>query len=63
LAVKVIIQAASSKNPPLHLPLGQESIERIRKKLKFVEDEITEWQALSSATDFPPVMMGAKNCC
>ena len=53
LAVKVIIQAASRSNPPLHLPLGKDSIERIRKKLKLVEDEITEWQALSSATDFP----------
>ena len=53
LAVKVIIQAASSKNPPLHLPLGRESIERIRTKLKLIEDEITEWQGLSMATDFP----------
>jgi NAD(P)-dependent dehydrogenase (short-subunit alcohol dehydrogenase family) len=52
LAVKVIIKAASSKKPPLHLPLGKESIERIRKKLKLIEDEITEWQVLSSATDF-----------
>jgi NAD(P)-dependent dehydrogenase (short-subunit alcohol dehydrogenase family) len=54
LAVKVIIQAASSKNPPLHLPLGKDSIERIRRKLKLVEDEISEWQSISSATDFPP---------
>jgi NAD(P)-dependent dehydrogenase (short-subunit alcohol dehydrogenase family) len=54
LAVKVIIQAASSKNPPLHLPLGKDSIERIRKKLKLFEDEIKEWQGLSLATDFPP---------
>jgi NAD(P)-dependent dehydrogenase (short-subunit alcohol dehydrogenase family) len=53
LAVKVIVQAAASKNPPLHLPLGRESIERIRNKLKALEDDITAWQGLASATDFP----------
>lgn len=52
-AVKVIVQAASSKAPPLHLPLGRESIERFRRKLRFIEDEIAEWQDLSLATDFP----------
>jgi NAD(P)-dependent dehydrogenase (short-subunit alcohol dehydrogenase family) len=53
LAVKVILQAASSTKPPLHLPLGSDSIERIRAKLKLVDDEITEWQGLSLDTDFP----------
>jgi NAD(P)-dependent dehydrogenase (short-subunit alcohol dehydrogenase family) len=53
LAMKVIIEAVSNRNPPLHLPLGKESIERIRRKLKLIEDEITEWQHSSSATDFP----------
>jgi len=53
LAVKVIVQVASTRNPPLHLPLGRESIERIRTKLKLIEEEITQWQTLSLATDFP----------
>ena len=53
LALEALVQAASSKNPPLHLPLGRESIERVRKNLKLIEDEIVEWQGLSLATDFP----------
>jgi hypothetical protein len=32
--------------------LERDSIERIRKTLKLIEDEITEWQGLSLATDF-----------
>ena len=53
LAVKVIIEAIASKKPPLHLPLGKDSIERIRKKMALIENEITEWEHASSATDFP----------
>jgi NAD(P)-dependent dehydrogenase (short-subunit alcohol dehydrogenase family) len=51
-AVKVIVQAASSATPPLHLPLGKDAIERIRRKLKQMDDEINQWQGLTLATDF-----------
>jgi NAD(P)-dependent dehydrogenase (short-subunit alcohol dehydrogenase family) len=52
-AVKVIVQATLSQTPPLRLPLGKDSIERIRRKLKQMDDEISRWQALGLATDFP----------
>jgi NAD(P)-dependent dehydrogenase (short-subunit alcohol dehydrogenase family) len=54
LAVKVIIQAAESKAPPLRLPLGADAIERIRGKLKSVESDIAQWEEFSAKTSFPP---------
>jgi NAD(P)-dependent dehydrogenase (short-subunit alcohol dehydrogenase family) len=51
-AVKVIVQAASSATPPLHLPLGKDAIDRIRRKLKQMDDEINQWQGQALATDF-----------
>ena len=52
LGVKVIIEAAQAAKPPLRLPLGKDSIDRIRSKIKQVESDIANWESKSVATSF-----------
>ena len=51
-AARVIIQAAASENPPLHLPLGPLAIEAFRIKMQALEKEIAAWEKLASDTSF-----------
>jgi NAD(P)-dependent dehydrogenase (short-subunit alcohol dehydrogenase family) len=50
-AIRVIIKAVESKNPPLRLPLGGPAIERIRTKMATFEAEIKAWENDSLDTD------------
>jgi NAD(P)-dependent dehydrogenase (short-subunit alcohol dehydrogenase family) len=46
------IALANAKNPPLRLPLGSDTVERIEAKNSFVAKELAEWRTLATSTDF-----------
>jgi len=48
---QVIIKVANAENPPLHLPIGKDSVAAFRKKTEQVQKEVAEWEAVSSSTD------------
>ncbi|MEF3109987.1 oxidoreductase [Raoultella sp. WB_B2P2-3] len=47
-----IILLSQTPKPPLRLPLGSDTIERLRKKSKFVESELLLWEDVARSTDF-----------
>lgn len=49
LAVLKLIEAA---NPPAHLILGPDGLEFVRRDLKNLEKEMTEWEDVSRSTNF-----------
>ena len=51
-AVKIIVEAVESKNPPFRLPLGLPAFEAIEAKLETVKQEIAVWRARAIDTDF-----------
>jgi NAD(P)-dependent dehydrogenase (short-subunit alcohol dehydrogenase family) len=51
-AVRVIIEAVEAPNPPLHLPLGSDSLARIEAKIAGVQADIAAWGARAAATAF-----------
>lgn len=46
------IALANAKHPPLRLPLGSDTVERIEAKNAFVAKELAEWRTLATSTDF-----------
>jgi NAD(P)-dependent dehydrogenase (short-subunit alcohol dehydrogenase family) len=46
------IALVNAKNPPLRLPLGSDTVERIEAKNSFVARELAEWRTLATSTDF-----------
>lgn len=52
---QVIIQIANDEQPPLHLPIGKDSVALFRSKAAQAEQEVASWEAVSSATDFATV--------
>jgi short-subunit dehydrogenase len=51
--VEAIIAAANSPKPPLHLILGRIALTRFRHKLSDWQQEISEWESLTTGADFP----------
>lgn len=51
-AAKAIIRLVNSDNPPLRLALGKPAVDAIREKLRSVEKELTDWEAISLDTEF-----------
>lgn len=49
---QAIMVLADSKKPPVRLPLGSDTLERIAFKNAHVESEINEWRELAKSTDF-----------
>jgi NAD(P)-dependent dehydrogenase (short-subunit alcohol dehydrogenase family) len=49
----VLVQLAGFPEPPLRLPLGSDTLQRISAKNALVESEIMKWQGLSVSTDLP----------
>ncbi|MHA4812543.1 oxidoreductase [Flavitalea flava] len=47
----VIIKLAASENPPLHLPIGKDSVNAFRKNSAKIEKEVAEWETISGSTD------------
>jgi NAD(P)-dependent dehydrogenase (short-subunit alcohol dehydrogenase family) len=53
-AAAVIVAAASTTMPPLRVPLGQDCIERMERKLEEVTREVTLGRAIALSTDYEP---------
>jgi NAD(P)-dependent dehydrogenase (short-subunit alcohol dehydrogenase family) len=49
---QAFIRLVNTKNPPLRLPLGSDTVERIEAKNAFVAKELAEWRAVATSTDF-----------
>ena len=47
-----ILELVQSKNPPVRLPLGRDTIEAIEKKNAFVAQELAEWRRVAESTGF-----------
>jgi NAD(P)-dependent dehydrogenase (short-subunit alcohol dehydrogenase family) len=51
-AVAVIIEAADSQNPPLHLFLGPDAYDLAYQKMEAIQQDLTAWKELATATSF-----------
>jgi NAD(P)-dependent dehydrogenase (short-subunit alcohol dehydrogenase family) len=49
---QVLVQLANAPDPPVRLPLGSDSVERITAKNEAVEKEVAKWREVSKSTDF-----------
>ena len=47
----VIVTLANSENPPLHLPIGRDSVESFKNGTTKVAKDVAEWEEISSSTD------------
>lgn len=52
-AADAIIQAVEQKEPPLHLLLGANAVERVRAELEERAAELAAWEDVSRGADFP----------
>jgi NAD(P)-dependent dehydrogenase (short-subunit alcohol dehydrogenase family) len=52
-AADAIIRVVESSNPPLHLLLGRNGLERVREKLDNLKRSIDEWEDVTLSADFP----------
>jgi NAD(P)-dependent dehydrogenase (short-subunit alcohol dehydrogenase family) len=52
---KAILTLADSPKPPVRLPLGSDTVARIRGKNQFVESELTAWLKVAASTDHDDV--------
>jgi NAD(P)-dependent dehydrogenase (short-subunit alcohol dehydrogenase family) len=50
---QAFIALVNAKNPPLRLPLGSDTVQRIEAKNAFVAKELAEWRGIATSTDFP----------
>lgn len=51
-AALALIEVAHSAQPPLHLFLGTDTIENVKKKIKSLEQDVLNWETLTNSTDF-----------
>jgi NAD(P)-dependent dehydrogenase (short-subunit alcohol dehydrogenase family) len=49
---QAFIALVNAKNPPLRLPLGSDTVERIEAKNAFVAKELADWRTVATSTDF-----------
>lgn len=49
---EALIEIAESENPPLHLPLGEDSYDGIQNHLEKLKQEIAEWREISLDTGY-----------
>lgn len=50
----VILTLVASNNPPLHLPIGADAVERFRQKALLIGREVEAWESISKSTDHQP---------
>ena len=48
-----IIAVADSPQPPVHLLLGKNALQRLREKLAIRQKEIGDWESVTVGADFP----------
>lgn len=51
-AAAAIVQLTQAPNPPVHLLLGQDALNRAQTKLDALQTELTTWRGLSASTGF-----------
>lgn len=51
-AAAALVQLAQAPNPPLHLLLGEDALNRAQTKLDALQQELTAWRSLSASTGF-----------
>lgn len=51
-AAKAVLHIINQAKPPLRLLLGKVAIERAKSKVKWITDDIQEWEELGLGTDF-----------
>ncbi|RTQ47795.1 SDR family NAD(P)-dependent oxidoreductase [Hymenobacter gummosus] len=51
-AAAAIVQLAQEPNPPVHLLLGQDALNRAQTKLDALQQELNAWRGLSESTGF-----------
>jgi NAD(P)-dependent dehydrogenase (short-subunit alcohol dehydrogenase family) len=49
---EVLIEIAELEKPPLHLPLGEDSYNAIKKQLEKISEEISQWREKSLSTGY-----------
>ncbi len=49
---QAFLKLADARTPPLRLPLGSDTVERIEAKNAFVAKELAEWRTVATSTDF-----------
>jgi NAD(P)-dependent dehydrogenase (short-subunit alcohol dehydrogenase family) len=52
-AADAIIKVVESADPPLHLVLGKNGVQRVREALQEVLRSVDEWESVSLGADFP----------
>lgn len=52
LGAQAIIKVVEAENPPLHLVMGSDALERTRAKLEAMNKNLDAWEAVSKSTDF-----------
>lgn len=50
-AAQAILKVVASDQPPVHLLLGTDALGFVREKLKTLQEEISQWEALTVSTD------------
>jgi NAD(P)-dependent dehydrogenase (short-subunit alcohol dehydrogenase family) len=53
-AADAIIKVVEASDPPLHLVLGSNGVQRVREALQEVLRSVDEWETVSLSADFPP---------
>lgn len=53
-----ILKLAASPRPPVHLPLGSDTLDLYRKKRQAMEQELADWHEVSVSTDHERVLAG-----
>ncbi len=52
LGAQAIVKAVEAENPPLHLVMGSDALERIRAKIQSLTKMLNAWENVSKSTDF-----------
>ena len=52
---QVIVQLAASENPPVHLPVGKDTLHYFKQKMEKLNAEIGEWYDVITSTDHDDV--------
>ena len=53
---EAFVKLAASENPPVHLPLGNDTLDRYRTKTATFENDIQEWHDVITTTDHADVV-------
>ena len=58
-AAQAILKAAAADNPPLHLPLGQDALGVIGKKIAGLQADVAAWHDTAASVVFPDAQAGS----